>query len=418
MTKSISPPQLCLLFSLGLTSLVQPVAAVAQTVAPAPLPPAAQEALNKGIIAAKVPDYLLAIRFFEEARKIAPEAPVIFLNLGIAESKMPGRELRAIAWFGAYLAASPDAPNAAAVREQIAVLDVKSQSNVSRLIKTAQDAASQLSGDKKRDGLWSVGELWARAGDITAALNTAGLVGSGDRSDAYYKVSAVQAERGDIMGAQKTVDLIQVAWTRARAQSVIAEAQRKADDIAGAQTTLASAQKTVDQIKEKHLKDDARRAIVEVQAKSGDINSAQKTVDLINDASVKSRAQSIIADVQEQDRIANSANSGRQMTPSPPQREVPVSSWLAELGIHNAYGSQPASIQPDYLNTAIFLDLPGHLKALNSSLKSKLAREEEKYKSFRRNEPQILFDGLHETASKMVDQQNTIIKMLKQQATR
>ena len=99
-------------------SLSLPFAALAQTTAPTALPPAAQEALNKGIIAAKVPDYPLAIRYFEEARKLAPAAPVIFMNLGIAESKMPGRELRAIAWFGAYLAAVPDAPNAAAVKDR------------------------------------------------------------------------------------------------------------------------------------------------------------------------------------------------------------------------------------------------------------------------------------------------------------
>ena len=74
---------------------------------PASLPPAAQEALNQGIIAAKVPDYLLAIRYFEDARKIAPAAPVVFLNLGIAESKIPGRELRAIAWFGAAHVLNP-----------------------------------------------------------------------------------------------------------------------------------------------------------------------------------------------------------------------------------------------------------------------------------------------------------------------
>src|SRR5712671_6628427 len=126
-------------------SLLQPFAALAQPNALAPLPPAAQEALNKGILAAKVPDYPLAIRFFEEARKLAPAAPVIFMNLGIAESKIPGRELRAIAWFGAYLAATPDAPNAAVVREQIAVLDVRNQSNVSRFLKTVQDAANQTS---------------------------------------------------------------------------------------------------------------------------------------------------------------------------------------------------------------------------------------------------------------------------------
>jgi hypothetical protein len=68
-------------------SLSQPFAALAQTSAPAPLPSAVQEALDKGILAAKVPDYPLAIRYFEEARKLAPAAPVIFMDLGIAESK-------------------------------------------------------------------------------------------------------------------------------------------------------------------------------------------------------------------------------------------------------------------------------------------------------------------------------------------
>lgn len=120
---------------------------------PAPLPPAAQEAVDKGIIAAKLPDYLLAIRYFEEARKIAPEAPVIYLNLGLAESKIPGRELRAMAWLGAYLSAYPDAPNAAAVKEQIAVLSVGNQSNVLRFFKTVQDAANALPEREKPPGI-------------------------------------------------------------------------------------------------------------------------------------------------------------------------------------------------------------------------------------------------------------------------
>ena len=146
-----------------------PVTGWAQSNPPAPLPPAAQQALDKGIIAAKVSDYPLAIRFFEDARKLAPLVPVIFMNLGIAESKMPGRELRAIAWFGAYLAASPDAPNAAAVKQQIAVLDVKNQSNVSRLIKTVQDAANQKSAHKS-ENLCLVARLWVKAGNIPEAV--------------------------------------------------------------------------------------------------------------------------------------------------------------------------------------------------------------------------------------------------------
>jgi hypothetical protein len=46
----------------------------AQASAPGPLPPAAQAAFDKGIVAAGIPDYPLAIRYFEEARKAAPDA--------------------------------------------------------------------------------------------------------------------------------------------------------------------------------------------------------------------------------------------------------------------------------------------------------------------------------------------------------
>ena len=154
-----------LIIGLVCVSVAQPFA-VAQA-APAPLPPAAQEALDKGIIAAKVPDYPLAIRYFEEARKAAPEAPVVYLNLGIAESKIPGRELRAMAWFGAYLAAFPQAPNAAAVREQITALDVRNQSNVSRFIKSTQDAAGQMreTWGSERD-VHDLAKLWAEAGGL------------------------------------------------------------------------------------------------------------------------------------------------------------------------------------------------------------------------------------------------------------
>jgi len=88
--------------------------------AAAPLAVEAQEAINKGIIAAKNQDYLLSIQYFQAARKIAPDAPEIYYDLGLAESKLPGRQLRAVAWFGAYLAANPTAANAAAMTKATA----------------------------------------------------------------------------------------------------------------------------------------------------------------------------------------------------------------------------------------------------------------------------------------------------------
>jgi tetratricopeptide (TPR) repeat protein len=261
---------------IGHHGLVQPFATVrcpAQTGVPAPLPPAAQEALNKGIIAAKVPDYPLAIRFFEDARKIAPWAPVIFLNLGIAESKMPGRELRAIAWFGAYLAASPDAPNAAAVKEQIAVLDARSQSNVSRLIKALQDAARQ--SDRRHD-LDQVAELWAKAGDISAALkiadrqNATYLVGG---TSTYVVIALVQAERGDSSGAQKTLDLIRDTYEKTNALLSIAESQSRSGNIADAKRFLTSAQKTAALVKGSDGKSRTQRDIAITQDKIATANA-------------------------------------------------------------------------------------------------------------------------------------------------
>src|SRR4029078_5609564 len=196
-------------------SVAQPFA-VAQA-APARLPPDAQEALDKGIIAAKVPDYPLAIRYFEEARKAAPEAPVVYLNLGIAESKIPGRELRAMAWFGAYLAALPQAPNAAALREQITALDVRNQSNVSRFIKSTQDAAGQMR------------EIWGSSGNL-------------------HDLAKLCAEAGDIGAALKTADLYPDPSWRSGTQAVIAEVQAKSGDAAGAHKTFAAAQATADLI--------------------------------------------------------------------------------------------------------------------------------------------------------------------------
>ena len=223
-----------LLIMVVCASFTQPIAALAQANIPAPLPSAAQAALDKGIIAAKVPDYALAIRYFEEARKLAPAAPVVFMNLGIAESKMPGRELRAITWFGAYLAALSDAPNAAAVKEQIAVLEVKNRSNVSRLIKAVQDVASQIPEDTRmptmgRDRehiLYQVSRLWARIGDIANAQKTAKLITKSAmwRDSASEAITEAQFAAGDKAAALQTAGGIQDKDKKHAIQKAIAEA--------------------------------------------------------------------------------------------------------------------------------------------------------------------------------------------------
>ena len=342
---------LTITFCLG---LLQPFAAMAQTNAPAPLPPAAEEALTKGIIAAKVPDYLLAIRFFEEARKLAPQAPVIYLNLGLAESRIPGRELRAIAWFGAYLATYPDAPNAAAVKEQITVLDVRNQSNVSRLIKSVQDAANLLPDREVapivinfRQGspLHKAAVLWARSGNSAAALQTAariqdtywrgwaqGAIGlaraevgdkvgarelfvlatrtnerePGGKSITKMRVAEALAQMGDIADALRTADSIQDAWSGAFTKCLIADAQVDAGDMMGARQTLAGALQTADRVRDAQEKSSVYLSIAMAQANARDARAALITAERIREDSGKSLVQEAIAVAQ----IGAQAESG------------------------------------------------------------------------------------------------------------
>lgn len=239
----------------------------------APLPPAAQEALNKGIIAAKVPDYPLALRYFEEARKLAPKAPVIYLNLGLAESRISSRELRAMAWFGAYLAAYPDAPNAAAVKEQIGVLEVRNQSNISRLIQTLQDSSGK---DVSR--IASVATLWADSGNIAAALKTVPLAGDIYGGSAWGHIAAVQAKAGDIVGALKTAGIVERPNYRNDAFLGIADIQFERGDLNGAETTIALARGAADQILDGHDKWSNLRKIAELQIKAGKMDGAQATL--------------------------------------------------------------------------------------------------------------------------------------------
>ena len=353
--------------ALILFSVIVPNAVCGQTNAtaasPAPLPPAAQQALDKGIIAAKVPDYPLAIRFFEDARKLAPAAPVVFMNLGIAESKMPGRELRAISWFGAYLAAFPDAPNAAAVKEQITMLDVRHQSTLSHLLETVQKAVSKIPG---RRGI----------NDYEFELN-------------FQKTAIALAETGNIAAAQKEDALFKDSdSSKIVVQTAIANAQAEAGDIAGAKKTLASAIKTAGLISSGYRKVGHLRAIAELQIIVGDVSdakatlkNAQKIAELLENAYEKGVAREALAVTQ---------------TKAP----VAVSDWIEILDDDDQYGTYPyGRVIP--LNSKLFLDLSGYLKSLPPS-----------------NSPQKVFNDLIAAANKIIAAQKGIHRMLKQQAIR
>jgi len=277
----------------------------------ADLPPDAQEAIKKGIIAAKEQEWDIAIQSFQDARKIAPNAPEIYYNLGLAESKIPGRELRAIAWFGAYLAAATNAPNAAAVNDFITELQIKSEGNINRLIKSVQDAASP---SLFRSYL-NVAGLWAEVGDVPAAMNTVSQIKEdGEKSEALDAVVAGQAKSGDIAGAFKTADSLQDS----------------------------------DKDDGRKWKSFAQKCIASAQAEAGDIAGAQKTTDLIQDKFQKVSAE-VSVSVYRNDIGAR---------PVPPI--IAVSDWLHKLDDGDDRNDCA-------LNTAPFLELATYLKSPHST---------------------------------------------------
>jgi len=250
--------------------------ATAAAQAQAPLDPAAQRALDEGVKAAKDSKFLVALGHFEVARRLAPESPVVFLNLGLAESKLPTRELRAIAWFGAYLAVYPEAPNAEAVKTEIRALQLRSKAMVAQLIASLQPLALQMpsGGYTQQRDLVS---LWAKADNVDAALKLLDGMKPDKIYDAYplRAVAAAQARAGDLTGAAASVGRIE--WVERKVEALIdlaaayqAKGYKEAAlaSIAAAETALTDA-KSIDTA--------LVNAIIARRVLMGDVPGAQAT---------------------------------------------------------------------------------------------------------------------------------------------
>ena len=133
------------------------------------VPPAAQAAFERGVIAAEQQHWLVALRYFSEAQKKAPAAAPILFNLGLAHAKA-GQELAAIAWLQAYLAAAPQAPNAAAVRTEILRLDVATEAKIARIVQEAEVAAAVADKGLTDIEVGTARAFEAAAGDVEGAI--------------------------------------------------------------------------------------------------------------------------------------------------------------------------------------------------------------------------------------------------------
>jgi len=105
---------------------------------------AASEPFQRGLAAAQQQDWKLAIRYLTDAEKADPDAPEILFNLGLASSKLPGHDLRSMAWFQAYLLTAPDAPNAGAVRKQLLTNEIAFESKIGKILDQLESVAAVI----------------------------------------------------------------------------------------------------------------------------------------------------------------------------------------------------------------------------------------------------------------------------------
>jgi hypothetical protein len=302
----------------------------------ADLPPLAQEAFNKGITANSKADYAQAIVDFQDARKQSEAkgvfpTPEIYQKLGEVESKMPGRELRAICWFGAYLSANPQATDFVQIKAQIRLLDRISRDNISRLIQLTEDTGQIIASDERarhnvEGSLDDVVVLWDKFGDYSKAQKIANVIeDAAKRCAADGRISWTKIDAGDFVGAWETIHTQEKAagsirdshWQASAwldlilLESHMAMEQVKAGDEFGAQKSILAAKKTSEIIIANKTQDlfgfsyflsQAYRSIAEAQAAAGDILGAKQTVDLIKGedarADHKFDAQLAIADAQ------------------------------------------------------------------------------------------------------------------------
>ena len=292
----------------------------------ATLPYEAEANYERGIAAAEQGEWILAVGYFNKAQWKALGSPEVLFNLALACSNAGGRDVLAIAWFRAYLAAAPDAANAEQVRKEVLKLEIRVEATVRKLFSKANDTAAMVVDDSDKANAY--GEIvYARiqVGDIAGAREAAALIPdifpNHRRFSAYSQVARAQAEAGFFNGALETATLLEDGYKQ-NAYSNIADAQIKAGGIAGAIKTaalmkdstyerasiyrsialvqveagdIAGARKTAFLITYDEY---AFRAIVKAQVKAGDIVGAMETAALIEDVGEKDESYKHIATAQ------------------------------------------------------------------------------------------------------------------------
>ena len=271
----------------------------------AELPPDEQAAVDRTLAALNQGDFATAGTCFQTFRN-ADDKAAMRKSLGEAEAKIPGRELRAIDWLGAYLADEPRAPDRDASCAEIGVLNATSRARIEQLVQSNEDAVLKLPPVGRDENLREIVRLWAELREDDHALRTIDLIqGDGSKSDALSSLIEVQTTRIEIQygsipiaemrarleSAQKLAGRIPIANSRsyplyhvAFGYLAIARRQTRDGDFVGVRESVAVAQKMAATLDGEWRAEamggsaTAEIGLARAQVKRGDAANARKTL--------------------------------------------------------------------------------------------------------------------------------------------
>ncbi len=144
--------------------------------------------LERGLSAAKQEQWEIATEAFIDAWEETPLSPMVLYNLGLSYAKS-GNALPAIAWFEAYLASDPDAPNKAQIRSTIAQMEVKTELAMNDLFE--KNLAMIKEAPFEESYAWYTGKHWEASRLVYALLSSGKL----KRAKEILALSKVYAQK-------------------------------------------------------------------------------------------------------------------------------------------------------------------------------------------------------------------------------
>ena len=356
-------------------------------------PPQAQEAMKKGLIAAQQQDYPQAVGHFKDALKVAPGDPEILGDLGLAESKISGHELLSICWFAAYLAADPKAPNAAAVKDEIRVLQVRIATANGHLIELAKTVGgaiplpSYLNGpgdSAEAQYLPQIAFLYALSGDMPAAK----AIAQQPNKDPNFRITVLRhttdgaSEAWDFSSAKSLIPQLQADDDKFNRLNFLSHNQALAGDLTGLHETIDQMQSMIAAGFTGNDVNLSRLNLAEAQAEAGEIGGARKTLALVSETFAASKAtiEAKIAQAASKSSVAGTTSL-----------LAAVSQWTNEIAYIEAN-------QPDIAED--IKTLPAELKTMGANIK---------------RDPYSTFNLLADHIEFFLDDQRDVYGMLKRQ---